>query len=182
MPKIVDHAQRRIEILEGSQDLFADRGYAALSMREISRALGVTTGTLYHYFPNKRSMLEALFGFIQHRDIAEATQYNTPQDTAMVRWENLKRFIVLREDSLSKMIQISLEYRRVVPDSSEVLMGLIANYRTAMVTWLLLPSVEKGDILLHLLFGLLLRRILAPESCNLEEQLELLYRQVGQSK
>ena len=94
MPKIVDHAQRRIEILEGSQDLFASRGYAALSMREISRALGVTTGTLYHYFPNKRSMLEALFGVIQHRDIAEATQNNTPQDTAVVRWLNLKKFIL----------------------------------------------------------------------------------------
>ena len=178
MPKIVDHAKRRIEILESSQDLFATQGYAALSMRKISTALGVTTGTLYHYFPNKRSILEALFSFIQHRDIAEATKNNTLTDTSFVRWQNLRHFIIQREDSLSKMIQISLEYRRVFPDSSIVLEKLISNYRTAMVTWLFLPDNETGDLMLHLLFGLLLHRLLAPQSCDLESQLDLLYQQL----
>ena len=179
MPKIVDHKKRRIEILENSQDLFATQGYAALSMRKISNSLGVTTGTLYHYFPNKRSILEALFVFIQRRDIAEATKNNTPNDTSLVRWANLKKFVVQREGSLCKMLQISLEYRRVFPDSSEVLENLIANYRNAMVTWLFLPDEKTGDLILHLLFGLLLRRLIAPQSCSLESQLDLLYARLN---
>ncbi|MGB6015410.1 MAG: helix-turn-helix domain-containing protein, partial [Nodosilinea sp.] len=48
MPKIVDHDQYRREILDQCFDLFAEKGYAALTMRQIAQELGVSTGTLYH--------------------------------------------------------------------------------------------------------------------------------------
>lgn len=38
----------------------ASRGYAALSMRDLARALRISTGTLYHYFPSKVGIFEAI--------------------------------------------------------------------------------------------------------------------------
>ena len=72
MPKIVDHDVRRLEILEQSFDLFADRGYAAVSMRQLATALGVSTGTLYHYFPNKSALFEAMLRSLAVSDVETA--------------------------------------------------------------------------------------------------------------
>jgi TetR/AcrR family transcriptional regulator, cholesterol catabolism regulator len=38
-------------------NLFAVKGYAATSTREIADALGVTKGTFYHHFPSKEDVL-----------------------------------------------------------------------------------------------------------------------------
>jgi AcrR family transcriptional regulator len=37
--------------------LFAEKGYAATTTRELSRALGITNGTFYHYFSSKEELL-----------------------------------------------------------------------------------------------------------------------------
>jgi TetR/AcrR family transcriptional regulator, cholesterol catabolism regulator len=41
-------------------DLFAQRSYAATTTRELAKALGVTNGTFYHYYPNKEDLLLAI--------------------------------------------------------------------------------------------------------------------------
>jgi TetR/AcrR family transcriptional regulator len=50
----------RNTLLECALDLFADRGYDAVGVQEISAAAGVTKPTLYHYFGSKRGVLDAL--------------------------------------------------------------------------------------------------------------------------
>lgn len=37
----------------------AEGGYSQASIREIARAAGMTSGSLYHYFPNKAELLKA---------------------------------------------------------------------------------------------------------------------------
>lgn len=50
-------------IMDVALDLFAEKDYAAVSMKEIARTAGVTYSLLYYYFENK----EALFhGAVQH--------------------------------------------------------------------------------------------------------------------
>jgi AcrR family transcriptional regulator len=56
MPKVVDHDQYRRTLLQQSLDLFAENGYSSITMRQLAEGLGVSTGTLYHYFPNKENM------------------------------------------------------------------------------------------------------------------------------
>ena len=43
-------------ILEASRQLFADRGFAATTTREIAAAAGIATGTLFNYFPAKEAI------------------------------------------------------------------------------------------------------------------------------
>jgi AcrR family transcriptional regulator len=50
----------RATILECALNLFSARGYDAVGVQEIVEAAGVTKPTLYHYFTNKRGLLDAL--------------------------------------------------------------------------------------------------------------------------
>ncbi|MGF1521454.1 MAG: TetR/AcrR family transcriptional regulator [Leptolyngbyaceae cyanobacterium] len=70
MPKIVDHDRYRKELLMGCFDLFAERGYGSITMRQIAKGLGVSTGTLYHYFPSKESIFMQLVQELFERDIS----------------------------------------------------------------------------------------------------------------
>lgn len=86
MPKIVDHERFREELLEKYFNLFAKRGYLNPTMREVAEELGVSTGTLYHYFPTKASLLEQLFNLASRRDSsAVLSQFDdhTPLDTRL---------------------------------------------------------------------------------------------------
>lgn len=50
----------RSEILRIALELFANRGYDAVGVQEISTAAGVTKPTLYHYFGSKLGLLKLL--------------------------------------------------------------------------------------------------------------------------
>src|SRR5262245_61344615 len=49
--------RRKLEILRGAAAAFRDRGYAASSVRDIARRLGMAPGNLYYYFRNKQEIL-----------------------------------------------------------------------------------------------------------------------------
>jgi len=59
-------ANRSTRVLEESIKLFAANGLQATTMRDIAAAVGLTEGTLYHYFPGKADIVAAIvdrFGF-----------------------------------------------------------------------------------------------------------------------
>lgn len=47
------------EILEAALDVFVRQGFAATRIQDVAQAAGVTTGTLYLYFPGKEALFEA---------------------------------------------------------------------------------------------------------------------------
>jgi AcrR family transcriptional regulator len=74
MPRVVDHDQYRKELVESCIELFAKEGYTALTMRKIATALGVSTGTLYHYFPNKEALFLGVVAEVARQDLEAAAQ------------------------------------------------------------------------------------------------------------
>lgn len=56
--------ERRREILEAAAVLFAERGYAATSVRDIGERVGLLGGSLYHYIKSKEAL------FVNIHDIA----------------------------------------------------------------------------------------------------------------
>jgi AcrR family transcriptional regulator len=54
--------ERRRQLLARATQLFATHGYDELSMAKIAREAGVSKPLLYHYFPNKRELFEAVLG------------------------------------------------------------------------------------------------------------------------
>src|SRR3954471_15656153 len=51
---------RREELLQRGADLFAHHGYDELSMSRFAREAGISKALLYHYFPSKRALFEAV--------------------------------------------------------------------------------------------------------------------------
>lgn len=61
MPKVVDHDQRRKEIIEAAWRLIGRGGFEAATMREIAAEAGYANGALKYYFSSKDELLTAAF-------------------------------------------------------------------------------------------------------------------------
>jgi AcrR family transcriptional regulator len=138
MPKIVNHDERRFRISEQALSLFADQGYAALSMRSLAASIGVTTGMLYHYFPSKESLLSDAFRLVRTKDIEFVQQLILNEGEEASRGKHQLRavsllsvFISENSERLSGLLRIGLDVRRVDPDNS-TLKETIRVYRDAL--------------------------------------------------
>jgi AcrR family transcriptional regulator len=65
-------AQTRAALVAAGRQLFGTKGFAATSVEDIARAARVTTGALYHHFPTKASVFEAVFEQV-HAEMLVAT-------------------------------------------------------------------------------------------------------------
>jgi AcrR family transcriptional regulator len=73
----------RAQLVEHARVLFAARGYAATSIGAIQAAAGVSRGGLYHHFPNKRALFEAVYDQLEDeigRAIGKAAAKAGPDD------------------------------------------------------------------------------------------------------
>ncbi|GAA2691861.1 helix-turn-helix domain-containing protein [Streptomyces lunalinharesii] len=55
------HRARRQYILHAAAQLFAAKGFERTTTAEICKAAGMSSGNLFHYFPNKRAIFHAIF-------------------------------------------------------------------------------------------------------------------------
>src|SRR4051794_10328990 len=53
--------ERRQQIVEAALRVFADKGYAGATIKDIAAEAGVTSGLLYHYFEDKHALLRVIF-------------------------------------------------------------------------------------------------------------------------
>jgi AcrR family transcriptional regulator len=49
-------SERRADLVRLAADLFAEKGFQATSVREIAKAAGILSGSLYHHFDSKESI------------------------------------------------------------------------------------------------------------------------------
>jgi AcrR family transcriptional regulator len=69
-----DGADRREQILARAGELFATKGVSATTVREIGGAVGLLSGSLYHYFESKEAMVEEIVSdFLRDLSSAYAT-------------------------------------------------------------------------------------------------------------
>lgn len=53
-----EHTRR--QVLDAALDLFSHQGYRATGVKEIAEAAGVSTGNVYHHFPDKEAIFRTL--------------------------------------------------------------------------------------------------------------------------
>jgi AcrR family transcriptional regulator len=54
----------RSQLLDTAAELFAERGYEGVSMRDIAKPVGVTQANLYYHFEGKADLIEATLGHV----------------------------------------------------------------------------------------------------------------------
>ncbi|MCD2190556.1 TetR family transcriptional regulator [Actinomycetospora soli] len=114
MPKVVDHARRRAEIVGATWRLIADRGLEGTTMREIAAALGVANGALARYFPGKNEIVKAAFDHV-----VSATDGRIDERQADVR--GIAAMRILCEEVMPLTETTRLEARVVLPFWSRAL-------------------------------------------------------------
>lgn len=101
-PKASEARDTRVEILDVALELFADKGFYGVSIRDIARGTGVGVSAIYHHFPNKEALFEAVIVEPHHMGPGELPRFNGTSADLPAFLENLltvamARFAVMRE-------------------------------------------------------------------------------------
>ncbi|WP_461215690.1 TetR/AcrR family transcriptional regulator [Lacticaseibacillus sp. GG6-2] len=73
---MMNHGQRRAQILTTAQQLFAEHGFASTTTRQLNQTVGIADGLLYYYFPQgKQQLLDTIVaqGVTAHLDAIDLT-------------------------------------------------------------------------------------------------------------
>jgi AcrR family transcriptional regulator len=112
VPKIVDHDKRRSELLVKCETLFMEKGFAAVSMRALTDATGVSTGTLYHYFGSKEELFRMLVRSTLERLGAELMDVLSRGKTNRERLSFFVRYMSANEDLFVSQALVLADYAR----------------------------------------------------------------------
>ncbi|MDJ0635978.1 MAG: TetR/AcrR family transcriptional regulator [Xenococcaceae cyanobacterium MO_188.B29] len=180
MPKIVDHALYRRKLLAKCFDLFAQRGYGSLTMRQVAKEIGVSTGTLYHYFASKEELFRQLIEEITEQDILRATDKIEVQNlkTIKERILALGEFIAENEDYFYKQTLLFINFFQQPDLEQQQLVEAVKcsykRYQEEMMKFLGINDLAIAQHVSCLIDGLISQRALDPESVDLRQQIDLL--------
>jgi AcrR family transcriptional regulator len=76
-------AQTRAALVNAGRQLFGTKGFAATSVEDIARAARVTTGALYHHFPTKAAVFEAVFEQVHAEMLVASAEASAAADGAL---------------------------------------------------------------------------------------------------
>jgi AcrR family transcriptional regulator len=110
MPKIVDRELYQAELLDRCFPLFTERGYAAITMRQIVEGLGVSTGTLYHYFESKQDIFEKMVWRRVENDLRAFGDRLHGLDSIESRVELVFSYFGSRQEEAFNEVKLYLEY------------------------------------------------------------------------
>jgi AcrR family transcriptional regulator len=178
MPKIVDHDRYRQELLTQSFDLFAKKGYASITMRQLAAGLGVSTGTLYHYFPSKRVLFEQLIDHMSQQDMLRATAELKDSQTLTERIRIIGEFLAKNEDYFLKQTYLMMDFYQhedfeIIRDSA-AFQKAYERYQQAISDYIGISDPELIRFVLAQIDGLILHRLYGNETFSIREQVLLL--------
>ncbi len=112
MPKIVDHNNYRQELLEKSLNLFTRKGYSNVNMKEIATEIGVSTGTLYHYFPSKVNILAEMMAWIADKNISDFYRRSKSVESIRNRFDMVTEWIKENGEFYEKTLLLAFDFYR----------------------------------------------------------------------
>ncbi len=174
MPKIVDRDQYRQELLMKSFDLFAQKSYSSITMRQLAQGIGVSTGTLYHYFPSKEALFLQLVEELEHQNVLQFLAEAGNPPTLKERVACLFKFVAKNEDHIGKqsLLWIDFHQQQAWSDVSikQKLREVDEQTIAELASYLQISQRALVDFVLNLLYGLLLRRLFGEETISYAEQ------------
>ena len=87
-------ADRHAALLHEAARLFAERGFAGVSLEELGAAVGVTGPAVYRHFANKQALLGAILVGVSEQLLAGGREVIEAETTAETRLDGLVRFHV----------------------------------------------------------------------------------------
>lgn len=132
-------------IRSAAEQLFAARGFAAVSMREIAGVVGVQAAALYNHFSNKQALLESLLVSHMESLIAAWDAEACAEEGAGKALERFARFHIRFHVNRSDAVFISyMELRNLEPDNFRRVERLRKSYE-ALVVGILEEGRASGE-------------------------------------
>ena len=177
MPKIVDSEQYRKELLHQCFDLFADKGYANVTTRQLSKALGISTGAMYHYFSSKQVLFEQLVEEVCFQDI-QLFKMAARGHTLSDRIEALGNLLIKHEEHFVKQAAIWVDFYQhhalVEINENPVFQQVDQRYQQAMVDLLGISDLKLARFIWTLINGILIEQTEEEDYLSFEDKIHLL--------
>ncbi|MFT4124551.1 MAG: TetR/AcrR family transcriptional regulator [Microbacteriaceae bacterium] len=189
MPRLVDHVERRAEIVRATWRIIAEQGIEATTMRELAHQLGLANGSVTHYFPNKKAILTAAFQHVfdaTNARYAAAAAARDLHGLAALRAFLLETLPIDEERLLEARIVIPfLEYAAIEEDLATLFRSMMEQWQDRF-TGLLEDARERGelaadvdvcaasDALLHAVTGVQAIGVLLPETARAQRMVGML--------
>jgi AcrR family transcriptional regulator len=174
MPKIVDHDKYRRELTDRCMDLFSQRGYSNVTMREISKELGVSTGLLYHYFPTKEAIFAHMAKHLSQSDVATVLEQLEDTASAEKKLEVYGAHWTANKEYYKSIILLAVDFLRNFkgPGRDTVKREYIQYYVDAMADNLGVPEKFARFIYVHMI-GIFFYDLVLADAEKFKEQLDL---------
>jgi len=150
---------RRAQLLDAAARLFRERGFHATSMRDIAKAVGMLSGSIYYHFDSKEEMLLAVYEEGKRR-VAEAVDMAVA--SASDPWQRLEAAcaahlgaLIAHRDYTQVMIRtLPQEAGALGPRIRELRRDYEQRFRELIDALTLPPEIDRHYLRL-LLFGAL---------------------------
>ena len=177
MPKIVDSEQYRKELLHQCFDLFADKGYANVTTRQLSKALGISTGAMYHYFSSKQVLFEQLVEEVCFQDV-QLFKMAARGHTLSDRIEGLGQLLIEHEEHFVKQAAIWVDFYQhhalVEINENPVFQQGDQHYQQAMIDLLGISDLKLARFIWTLINGILIEQTEEEDYLSFEDKIHLL--------
>src|SRR3954451_24842936 len=90
---------RREELLAIAARLFAEKGFRNTTVRDIADAAGILSGSLYHHFDSKDSMVDEILSSFQEELFGQYDEILASDDDARTK---LERAVLVSFDAIDK--------------------------------------------------------------------------------
>ncbi len=140
------HEAKRRAILDAAAWCFSEKGFEKTTTAEICRTAGISTGSLFHYFPNKRAVFVGIF----EQDGDETAALVTAAGELEDPWEAILQVIAHMSEQLLQPVAAKLVLEVAAqcardPELAELVQGNDRVLRDALVG-LVARAVEMGRI------------------------------------
>ncbi|OXM51091.1 TetR/AcrR family transcriptional regulator [Amycolatopsis alba] len=140
------HEAKRRAILDAAAWCFSEKGFEKTTTAEICRAAGISTGSLFHYFPNKRAVFVGIFeqdGDETEAMIAAAFEIEDPWEAILWVLAHMSEQL-LHPMAAKLVLEVAAQCARD-PELAELVQGNDRALRDALVG-LVTRAVEAGRI------------------------------------
>jgi AcrR family transcriptional regulator len=175
MPKIVNHEAYRLELLEKCMDLIVGKGYSNITMREIAEEIGVSTGTLYHYFPTKQSILEKMFVHVKETNIRQYLDRIENARNIAEKIDAISKFLLENEDYYKNILLLAVDlYRHHQSEATDKIFNEFSEAYCNVLSKELKMADQVAQAFFIYLLGLVFHRILTPGQISYQQQVDMI--------
>jgi AcrR family transcriptional regulator len=183
MPRQVDAAQRKREIVDASVRILAEGGYSALTLRSLAKRMGGSITLITHYFQDREALISALLDQVIADADAITDQLKSIDDPRTRLFEVLKYFLPITDETMElERARVALTTQKnTVPAVADFFVRLEPGMRhvieVALDRFIAPDALEETiDLLRAWTSGVVLVSIEHPEIWTPERQLKALER------